>query len=138
MALYHKWDVKNDFTAVLQFFSLISDGLGGVCDVLGSSPVHAQFLYKKRALRCFLCASFEQFLFIKKKKIIERLPAIGQFIKEVRVAIMRWKELFTSEKGHCIHLLYLKGALHWSFVYLKVKKVTSDHCNTGALELSTY
>ena len=30
MALYHKWDVKNDFPYVLQFFSLISDGLGGV------------------------------------------------------------------------------------------------------------
>ena len=28
MALYHKWDVKNAY--VLQFFSLISDGLGGV------------------------------------------------------------------------------------------------------------
>ena len=30
MALYHKWDVKNAFTFVLQFFSLISDSLGGV------------------------------------------------------------------------------------------------------------
>ena len=30
MALYHKWDVKNDFAYVLQFFSLISDGLGSV------------------------------------------------------------------------------------------------------------
>ena len=29
-ALYHKWDVKNGFTYVLQFFSIISDGLGGV------------------------------------------------------------------------------------------------------------
>ena len=35
MALYHKWDVKNGFTYVLTFFSLISDGLGGV-----------QFLYQ--------------------------------------------------------------------------------------------
>ena len=26
----HKWDVKNDFAYVLQFFSLISDSLGGV------------------------------------------------------------------------------------------------------------
>ena len=25
MALYHKWDVKNYFAYVLQFFSLISD-----------------------------------------------------------------------------------------------------------------
>ena len=31
MALYHKQDVKNDFAYTLQFFSLISDGLGGVC-----------------------------------------------------------------------------------------------------------
>ena len=30
MALYHKWDVKNGFAYVLQFVSLISDGLGGV------------------------------------------------------------------------------------------------------------
>ena len=30
MALYHKWDVKNDFPFVLQFFSLTSDGLGVV------------------------------------------------------------------------------------------------------------
>ena len=30
MALYHKWDVKNDFAYVLQFFSLISDSLGSV------------------------------------------------------------------------------------------------------------
>ena len=28
--LYHKWDVKNDFVYVLQFFSLISDCLGSV------------------------------------------------------------------------------------------------------------
>ena len=30
MALYHKWDVKNDFVYVLQFFSLISDSLDSV------------------------------------------------------------------------------------------------------------
>ena len=30
MALYHKWDVKSGFAFVLQFFSLIFDGLGGV------------------------------------------------------------------------------------------------------------
>ena len=30
MVLSHKWDVKNGFPFVLQFFSLISDGLGGV------------------------------------------------------------------------------------------------------------
>ena len=30
MALYHKWDVKNGFAYALTFFSLISNGLGGV------------------------------------------------------------------------------------------------------------
>ena len=30
MALYHKWNVKNGFTYVLTFFSLISDDLGSV------------------------------------------------------------------------------------------------------------
>jgi hypothetical protein len=30
MALYHIWDVKNGIAYVLQFFSLISDGQGGV------------------------------------------------------------------------------------------------------------
>ena len=30
MALYHKWDIKYDFAYVLQFFPLISDGLGSV------------------------------------------------------------------------------------------------------------
>ena len=30
MIFYHKWDVKNDFACVLQFFSLISDSLGSV------------------------------------------------------------------------------------------------------------
>ena len=34
MALYHKWDVKNDFAYVLQFFSLISDSLGSVNTLL--------------------------------------------------------------------------------------------------------
>ena len=30
MALYHKWDVKNEFAYALKFFSLISVGLGSV------------------------------------------------------------------------------------------------------------
>ena len=38
MALYYKWDVKNDFAYVLQFFSLISDSLGGVVSVQTNSP----------------------------------------------------------------------------------------------------
>jgi hypothetical protein len=36
MALYHKWDVNNDFAYVLQFFSLISDSLGSVTGVAGA------------------------------------------------------------------------------------------------------
>ena len=28
--MYHKWDVKNDITFVLHFFSLISNSLSGV------------------------------------------------------------------------------------------------------------
>ena len=39
MALYHKWNVKNGFAYVLQFFSLISDGLGGVQAMQCSSRV---------------------------------------------------------------------------------------------------
>ena len=31
--LYHKWDVKNAFAFVFQFFSLISDGLGGMTTI---------------------------------------------------------------------------------------------------------
>ena len=38
MALYHKWDVKNDFAYVLQFFSLISNSLGGVF-LLQENPI---------------------------------------------------------------------------------------------------
>ena len=30
MALYHKWDVKNDFAYLLQVFSFIFDGLSSV------------------------------------------------------------------------------------------------------------
>ena len=40
MALYHRWDVKNDFAYVLQFFSLISDGLGSVSCELSNSILH--------------------------------------------------------------------------------------------------
>ena len=36
MALYHKWDVKNGFAYVLTFFSLISDGLGGVFPMINA------------------------------------------------------------------------------------------------------
>ena len=35
MALYHKWDVKNDFAYALQLFSLISDSLDSVQTLVG-------------------------------------------------------------------------------------------------------
>jgi hypothetical protein len=41
MALCHKWDVKNDFAYVLQFFSLISDVLGSVTGL----EVHLEALH---------------------------------------------------------------------------------------------
>ena len=34
-----KWDVKNDFVYVLQFFSLIFDGLGGVTRYFKSKEI---------------------------------------------------------------------------------------------------
>ena len=40
MTLCHKWDVKNDFAYVLQFFSLISDGLGSVITLYSSIFLH--------------------------------------------------------------------------------------------------
>ena len=40
MALYHKWDVKNGFAYVLQFFSLIFDSLGGL---LGMGQIENTF-----------------------------------------------------------------------------------------------
>ena len=52
MALYHKWDVKNDFTFVLQFFSLISDGLGGVNGVY---KIHTLYIIKFRSVDVILC-----------------------------------------------------------------------------------
>ena len=49
MALCHKWDVKNDFAYVLQFFSLISDGLGSVN---GLTVIHLKhFLWLNVMLR---------------------------------------------------------------------------------------
>ena len=44
-ALYHKWNVKTDFTFALQFFMLISDGLGGVStDLLYFFPIWTKTL----------------------------------------------------------------------------------------------
>ena len=51
MALSHKWDVKNDFAYVLQFFPLIFDGLGsvtfwGLRDSKGPILMHQAHLFK--------------------------------------------------------------------------------------------
>ena len=54
MALYHKLDVKNVFAYVLQFFSLISDGLGGVSSYSRaprSSLLHKPNNFMKRWLQ---------------------------------------------------------------------------------------
>ena len=44
MALFHKWGVKTGFTFALQFFMLISDGLGGVNFMnFFQNPIHTGF-----------------------------------------------------------------------------------------------
>ena len=45
MASYHKWDVKNDFVYVLQFFSLISDSLGSVNEIVSFMKPHLDLFY---------------------------------------------------------------------------------------------
>ena len=59
MALCHKWDSKNDFAYVLQFFSLISNGLGSVrngssiyrgavADLLSKRQNHEEDFFQKK------------------------------------------------------------------------------------------
>ena len=45
MALCHKWDVKNDFAYVLQFFPLISDGPVSVSGKVHRSAVQTGTKY---------------------------------------------------------------------------------------------
>jgi hypothetical protein len=52
MAFYHKWDVKTGFTFSLQFFMLISDGLGGVIFVCLKC-----LLFKEVHVQIFLLSS---------------------------------------------------------------------------------
>ena len=52
MALCHKWDVKNDFAYVLQFFSLISDGLGGVSTVFQHIVTLLSLAKSRHGLAC--------------------------------------------------------------------------------------
>ena len=40
MTLYNKWNVENGFAYVLTFFSLISEGLGGVQVLLPKTTSH--------------------------------------------------------------------------------------------------
>ena len=53
MALYPIWDVKNGFTYGLTFFSLISDGLGGVNRLVKSQliPVSTLGCYAKYTIK---------------------------------------------------------------------------------------
>ena len=48
MASYQKWDVKNGFPFVLQFFSLISDGLGGVKRDIWNVSAKSLFVNKQK------------------------------------------------------------------------------------------
>ena len=53
MALYHKWDVKNDIAYVLVFFSLISDNFGSV-HLYGSSEMYTC----SQVLLCYVIFTF--------------------------------------------------------------------------------
>ena len=50
MALYHKWDVKNDFAYVLQFFALISESLGDVFNDTQRAFQHREELLIQRTV----------------------------------------------------------------------------------------
>ena len=60
MALYHKWDVKNGFTYVLTFFSLISGGLGGVIACI-------MYAFAHYLVHSLVGLDLEQLIFITKK-----------------------------------------------------------------------
>ena len=62
MALYHKVDVKNGFAYELQFFSLISDGLGGVS---GTRP---QILHIRMSDVSHLSPFFISAIFLRETK----------------------------------------------------------------------
>ena len=73
MALYHKWDVKNDFAFVLQFYSLISDSLGGVgrfCMILLQLPTDGE---PSNRLQLFGCHSMYSCIQIYHKKPIKQI-----------------------------------------------------------------
>ena len=62
MASFHKWDVKNDFAFVLQFFSLISDGLAGVkkVPILARIKIHYRPFFLKDFNQLFVPCRSEQ------------------------------------------------------------------------------
>ena len=66
MTLYHKWDVKNDFAYVLQFFSLISDSLGSVKGNCIKFRCHTVCGPRKPIPKSFAVASFCLFTLPKK------------------------------------------------------------------------
>ena len=59
IVLYHKWDVKNDFAYMLQFFSLIFDGLGSVYYVLLFLKVVGSFITHCKLRHNCVMAGFE-------------------------------------------------------------------------------
>ena len=62
MALYHKWDVKNDFVYVLTFFSLISDGLGSLL-LLGRQMASTKLLSNAASKDIWLyCEHYERWI----------------------------------------------------------------------------
>ena len=63
MALYHKWDVKNGFAYVLQFFSLISDGIGGVKGILSKEKVITVDLITRESIDTTGCQNNHLFFF---------------------------------------------------------------------------
>ena len=55
MALHHKWDVKNGFAYVLQFFSLIFDGLGSVRRIISIRPGPCAIVAEDNGVIVFCC-----------------------------------------------------------------------------------
>ena len=81
MALYHKWDVKNGFAYVLQFFSLISDGLGGVSSKCSLGCVQRLNIYVKPTRQIY---SWQKSLWqtrLKNEKYLENEDCTAKEVK---------------------------------------------------------
>ena len=59
--MYHNWDVKNDFAYVLQFFSLISEGVGCVCTI---SPLYLHIMMSSIVFFSLLEGSMETYMYV--------------------------------------------------------------------------